>query len=507
MPDSKTPAQVRTILTVDNLPNLAAADFPVSTAGQTALDLKSDTSAVLTKADNLASLASASTARTNLGLGDAATKDVDDLPISTATQTALGAKASPFTGLREQHLRELASARDTLPKAAVVILLGQSLNAGRGGSIVQGVANDKTMMFVGGAHASAWGFWSTNPEHAVHYSEMASAVVLAEGGEGQSPCAGVGSAIVGGVFDRAYVCSIAIGARGIDKLSAGGPKANLAAAIERGCTLAIADGYDPQVMFYSAHGEADSAASMSEADYYAKAKFYYEGAQLQAAQFMGKPRYQAPVILTQPILQSSEDVRNIKEAIRRISHDTPGVFDLGPAYQWPAKTDRVHSTPTGSVMRGEAVGRAFRVYFESGDQTIPLEIVDVTWDGSTEFVATFNAPVIRDTTLNVGQNLVTTLAEDGFEWIDNGSQVAVTAIAYEGYKVRGTLGAGPAGTTAQQVLRIAEQTTPNTLTAGATNLAGSIVRADKDGWPSLIDHTYDNRVWAMPQRFTNVRDA
>jgi len=506
MTDTKTPAQVRTILAVDQLDNTSDADKPVSTAGQAALDLKSDTSAVLTKADNLASLASAPTARTSLGLGDAAVKDEDDLSIGTATQAALDAKASTFTGLRTQHFRELASARDTLPKAAVVILLGQSLNAARG-SIAQSAANGKTMMFVGGAHASAWGFWSTNVENAAHYSEMASSVVLAEGGDGQSPCAGVGAAIVGGVFDRSYVCSIAIGSRGIDKLSAGGPKANLAAAIERGCALAVAAGYDPQVMFYSAHGEADATASMSEDDYYAKAKFYYEGAQLQAAQFMGKPRYQAPVILTQPILQQNEDARSIKEAIRRIAHDTPGVIDLGSIYQWPAETDRIHPTPTSYVMRGEAIGKAFRSYFESGDQTIPLEIVDVTWDGSTEFVATFNAPIVKDTTLNVGQNLVTTLAEDGFEWIDNGSQVAVTAISYEGYKVRGTLGAGPSGTTAQQVLRIAEQTTPSTLTAGATNLAGSIVRADKDGWPSIIDHTYDNRVWAMPQRFTNVRDA
>jgi hypothetical protein len=49
--------------------------------------INTELGALLVKASNLSDLTNASTARTNLGLGDSATQDADDLPISTATQT------------------------------------------------------------------------------------------------------------------------------------------------------------------------------------------------------------------------------------------------------------------------------------------------------------------------------------------------------------------------------------------------------------------------------------
>jgi hypothetical protein len=53
--------------------------------------------AALTKADNLAGVASKATARTNLGLGSAATYAVDALPVSTAQTAALAGKVSTAT--------------------------------------------------------------------------------------------------------------------------------------------------------------------------------------------------------------------------------------------------------------------------------------------------------------------------------------------------------------------------------------------------------------------------
>jgi hypothetical protein len=54
----------------------------------------SDASLVLTKSDNLLGLGSASIARQNLGLGDTASQNANDLPVSAATQTAIAAETA-----------------------------------------------------------------------------------------------------------------------------------------------------------------------------------------------------------------------------------------------------------------------------------------------------------------------------------------------------------------------------------------------------------------------------
>jgi hypothetical protein len=406
-------------------------------------------------------------------------------------------------GTKSQRYLESLRPSQARPKAAIVILLGQSLNAARG-TIVQAAANKETSMFVGGAHVSSFSFWPSNQEWATNWSDVSGVSPYQEAG-GQTPGSGIASTIVGGFFSHVYVCSIAIGARAIANLLIL-PRANLYAVVERACEIAENEGYEPYVMFYSAHGEADASAGTSENDYYARALEYYQVAQLAAAQFMRRKDYWAPVVLTYPVQQAHGDAdRAIKSAIDRVAKNMRNCINLGPIYQWPCEADRVHPTPDSYVKRGESVGLVLREYFERSNHYTPLKLVDVAWDGATEFVATFNHPVTKDITLGVGQQLNTSAAEDGVEWFDNGAQIPVSSIQYEGFKIRGTLASAPTGNTEQQALRIAVQDHSGALAAGPENLPGSVIRKDSDGWPSLQEHIYINYEWASPQTFQKVR--
>ena len=159
-------------------------------------------------------------------------------------------------------------------------------------------------------------------------------------------------------FDEIYACSAAIGARGIDVLRAGGPLTNVNALCHRFADLARENGYNPVIMFYSAHGEADAATSMSQSDYYEKASDFYAKAQLYAAQAMQKPEYVAPVVLTYPV-GAADGESTIKAAIRQIAKENKGMIDAGSIYQWPVNTDKTHPTAEGYVSRGEFVGYVF----------------------------------------------------------------------------------------------------------------------------------------------------
>ncbi|WP_425070635.1 hypothetical protein [Sagittula sp. S175] len=440
-------------------------------------------------------------------IGDNATVSLDDAALtgsSTAEDFAVSGNLTvdqyniSWRAKRDAYLQTARESRVSLPKAAVVLLVGQSLNAGRGGSIVKTSCSVNALMLNGGAHVSAMDFWPTNVQHCMDWNETTSAVTLAEGGEGQSPCVGIASTLLGGRFEKVYICSVAVGARSVATLSAGGPLANADAAFTRLVALAVADGYDPECFVYWAHGEADAAASTAESTYVTRAVSLLTTYQMFARRAMGKPHAAVPVAITYPAEhQYGDDETAIKDALRSVAKRVPDCIDLGSIYQWPMETDLVHPTPAGYVMRGEMVGRAFR----DGAQRA-LEITDATWDGATTAVITFNQPITRDATLGKGSALN---GVDGFRWFDNGTEVTISGVAFSGWQATLTLSTTPIGTTAQQVITIAcQDNTPNGTVPA--NISGSNVRAAVDGWVSLYDPTYTNYPYASPGSF-EVRDA
>lgn len=384
--------------------------------------------------------------------------------------------------------------------AVVVILLGQSLNASRG---TQVLASDwaGAYMPVDGVAVQDFSFYSNNNDNPANYASFASASALAEGASGQSPCVGIGMGLANSGLARAYIVSLAVGSRDMATMMSRGMRPNLYAAAYRLRALAIAAGYNPCIVFYSAHGEADAAAATGETTYYDRAMAFYKGAQLAAAQAMDNPSYVAPVILSCPLQTnapsgSGANDRAINKAIVRVANDLPGAMLYGGIYSWAAENDRVHPTPDSYVLRGEAIGRVIDARL-GGTVFAPLKITRVTLSGTT-FVATFSHDVTKDTSINAGSNLNTSFARDGFEWVDNGSFVQITNVVYSGNTATGTLASTPVGTIGQQELRIARQATTSSLTAGITNIAGSVIR--KTGVSYVSDHdastVYD---WAVPQ--------
>lgn len=405
-----------------------------------------------------------------------------------------------FEAVEQYRDKQQAKHAGATKRAAVVILLGQSLNAARGAK-VKSEANSNSYMFTGGTHISDFQFWGSNVEFSTNGADVASVADFTEGTD-QSPCVGVASTVVGGKYSRCYVGSIAIGSRTMAKLSSGGPRCNLFAFCHRFASLVRADGYEPEFMFYSAHGEADASAGTSEADYYSQGMTYYTMCQLAASQAMQARDYRAPVVLTQPLQNSAgtdgEDDRTISSAITRIARDLPNAADIGGVYQWPAESDRVHPTPGGYVQRGEFVGAALRNMAERGVKWPGPYITDVALDG-TDFYVTFSEEVERDTSMNAGTNLNTANALDGFEWLDNGTFIQITGLTYNGRMVSGTLNSAPVGTIEQQVLRIAAQTTAAALVTGAENHSGSQVRATLGAVGGIYDPTQTSYFWANKQ--------
>jgi len=412
-----------------------------------------------------------------------------------------------FGTAHQRYLDGLRTAGITKPKAAVVILLGQSLNAPRL-TIVQSKAAPIAKMPIGGTSIASWQYNATNALWCGHWSELDS-VVDYEERTGQTPGTGIINALAGRKFPRIYVGNAAIGGRTLETLKSGLPVTNLWALLKRLCEHSRVAGYDPQVMFYTAHGEANAGTATSEDAYYALGQEYYGMCQMYAAQAMRKPGYLAPIVFTYPVQQgggaSGENDRAIKRAILRLTCDLPNGINMGGIYQWPVSTDRVHPTEQAYVLRGEAVGRTLKRFFDNGAKWASLHITDVTISGTT-FVATFSDPVQRDVTLGAGEALNSALAEDGFEWIDNGVSIAISGLLYQGWKVTGALASTPVGTLAQQTLRIAVQTTSGFAT-GVGNIPGSLVRSTDTGWPAISDYTYTNYSYASPQTFTSVRTA
>ena len=395
-----------------------------------------------------------------------------------------------------------------LPRAAVIILLGQSLNAPRNPTVLASAGPPGfAKMPVGGSSITYWDFFATNNTHTGHYNDIESSVDYSEGAS-QTPGAGIISQLVGGPFSKVYIGNSAIGGRQLAILMAKGPLANTHALIKRLCKMAQDDGFIPEIFFYSQHGEADAFVGTSTQLYIDQGKMYYQRCQLYAAQALNNPSYVAPVLLAFPAQQAQaaantgEHDRNIKEAIRQLC-SLPGFYNAGAIYQWPVDTDRIHPLVGSYVLRGEHIGRMISAIASGSAVYTPLQINSVSLTGAT-FIATFNKNVVKDTVLNVGQNLVTTTAEDGFEWFDKGVPLAINSgsLIYSGNTVTGTLASVPTGTKEQQTLRIAEQYTEASLIIGATNLAGSLVRSEEQWIANYLNTVcYD---FAIPQRIIGV---
>ena len=407
----------------------------------------------------------------------------------------------------------LASASaPSAPVAPVVILLGQSLAAPRGTAVSTSPVTDARMP-VGGASLPNWAFFATNATWIGHWDELASSTTFQDTdaqSSGQTPLPGILSELLGGAVARAYVGNVAIGARTIDDLDSGGPITNLWAMCMRLCDFARADGYAPKVYFYSAHGEANAAAGTSRASYFAQAREYYERAQLYAAWAMEDPTWVAPIFLTYMAQRATPanvgtNERNICLAIRDLCEQMPGCYDLGGITQWTMSSDRVHPTEAAYVQRGEWVGRMIRAKHLSGTDHQPLRITGCTLSGTT-FTATWSHAIVRDATTNVGSNLNAANQEDGLEWWDNGTQIAIVAgsLVYGPNTITGTLASAPAGTLAQQEIRVAMMGTPAGTATYPANMPGSNIRRDEAGFASQWVGGYQHYTWASPQVFAGV---
>lgn len=304
-------------------------------------------------------------------------------------------------------------------------------------------------------------------------------------------------------FDAAYVFSVSQPGQPILNNTVKAGSGNLAAAVHALCDFARADGYAPVVMYYICTGEEDGDLGTDSATFQTRFARFVAMARLYAAQAMQEPDYVAPVFGTYPVqMWNADQDRTIKEAMRQAGLAS-GVYMLGGSYPYPANNDRIHNINTGVVYRGEMVGHAMEEWRSTGNVTESPYMTGVTLSGTT-FVATFSENMVRDSTLNCGQSLNTSFARDGFEWTDNGSYIAIDNLIYSGNTVTGTLHSAPVGTIDQQRLRIALQDANGTALIDYANIAGCIVRADTDGWPSPYDGAYTHRRWAIPQSVVPV---
>lgn len=415
----------------------------------------------------------------------------------SADQVSVDYDAALFAS-REEWLTRSRLQNTTKPKAAVVVLLGQSNNAARGTSISGTVSRDAYMPVNGNA-IQYFDFYAGNAEHTTHWDDIATAVQHQEGAS-ESPCSGTAIGVLGGHYERAYVCSVAIGARALEVLNQGGPANNKFAVITRLCDLARSAGYDPEVMFTVHHGESDAFLGTSEADYYSLGMDYYNQARAHAALAMEKPEYDAPFVFHMPTAYgsfgSAPNMKAVAKAIVRMANDLPNAMLAGGSYQFPTESDRVHQTEEGYRIRGEHAGYLLRQFAESKGRHKSLHIVEANWSGTTCNVL-FNKEIVRDTGVDYGTNLNTSFALAGLEFLDDGSYIQITNISVQGRTAVLTLASTPSGTT--QEVQIASQTITGTLTAGSNNLPGSQIRSTETQRLSIYDYTFDIGDFAAPQ--------
>jgi hypothetical protein len=395
------------------------------------------------------------------------------------------------------------------PPALVFVLLGQSLNVTRGTSVQATAMPGRSFMPVAGSSIISWPFNSVNALFSGAWADLATASAFTEDvSKGQSPMAGILNELaVGTFFQRVYIGSVAIGARTIEVLSIDGAYANLQAMISRLCALARSDGYTPSVVLYSAHGESNAANSTSYATYFANGGTYYRRAQLFARQAMRNPNAIVPILLTYPAVGNivGQTYIPIKTAIMDLAQTLPNAIDAGPIYQWPMDTDLVHPTPGGSMDRGEQVAYRARQFLQENLTVHAPRIVDCTLSGTT-VVVYYDKTMVRDASLLVGSNLNTANAEDGFEWFDNGTNIAITTVVFNGdTTITLTLASAPTGTLAQQNLRYGFQTISGAPAGVPANLPGGYARSNETGRLGIYDPAYTQYAYAISQSFVAVR--
>lgn len=402
-------------------------------------------------------------------------------------------------GLTDIASRGWAGSVAEVPGPLAFIAVGQSLNAARGGTFVDN-GSGTARMAVGGAHISDFNFWLTNQEYPPNQVDWASHVAFAEGGEGQSPLAGVENVLTSYDLSQTILHSAAIGARDIQTLHDAFPQ--VAAAVERSVALLEADGNarsDIDVVFSLKHGEADAAAGTSQADYTTWVTNYIERCRIAARMARRDASYEALFHITFPIQQSStDDARAIKKALLDVADTLPNIL-IGEVYSVRVDTDRTHPTPDGYVLMGE------RATYQIDNNVTAMRCTSFTGSG-TAWTATFNKPVVRDASFGWGTNLNAANAEDGLEVWDQGAgaYIAITNLTYNASSIDITLASAPVGTAE---LRIAVQDTTSSL-VGASGPPGDIhnpdhvgcaVRSSDAGWASTFDPTYTHYDWCIPQ--------
>jgi len=392
--------------------------------------------------------------------------------------------------------------KDEVPNKIFSIIfhgVGQSLFAGRGGSIVQtNDLNGLAEMAVGGAHISDFNFWNTNNEHAPNQVDWSSLTTFVEGGEGQSPLAGVSNVVNG--YDKIVLHSSAIGARTLEALHRA--FAQTSAAVERSVALMVAGGTprdEIKYVFGIKHGEANANTGTSQADYETLLTNYINRCRIAARQALRDPSYVAPFHISFPPKQNQPDAdRTIKKAILAVADALPHIV-LGEVYSVPMETDRVHPTPAGYVLMGE------RAAYQVENNISPMRCTSFS-GAAMMWTATFNKPVVRDASFNWGANLNAANAEDGLEVWDQGASayIAISNLSYVGSQIIVTLASMPVGTLE---LRIAVQDTAGTLVGGSgppgdihnPDHVGCAVRSGDAGWVSPFEPTYTHYDWCIPQ--------
>jgi hypothetical protein len=376
---------------------------------------------------------------------------------------------------------------------AIVILTGQSLNAWRGSTRFLETGWSGARQFVGGGAALEMDFAAINETETPDHNDTASVVTQAETTGGQSPIAGIASALSGAGFTRVYLYSAAIGSRAYDAQFGSGIFQSVVTGVQRMIELAAGQGdTDPDIFFYHAHGEADAISGRTAEQYRDDSILWIQRLQLLAAQYLERPAYRAPVFFSMPIQNKTptggSDASNdiaIKHGIK-LAADSANVSEVYilPTYSTVIlpEADLVHPDEASFVRRGEYVGFLIKDYL-AGTVYEPLRITSVTRSGATVTVQ-FTHDIVRDATENWGGNLN---GVDGFEYFDNGSEIAISGVVYSGDTATITLNSTPAGSDAQQVLRLGMQVTETSALPNQANICGTVIRKTGAGVASVTN--------------------